>query len=397
MCKAAMARLPTARSLAAPTVSRHPTTCPHCLSWARQAPSLWPRGKQCRIWRHATNCIAMATRHRGLISPRIQPGSRLTSEQPQSRLRAGRARRAAGQQSPLCPRPQPGRVPHSGAPASGHPGRARLGSVVPGGSPGCRRRPGAPGGAAGGWRSAATTLSPPSTPRTASCPQPLREEPGRHQHLHPPGSPLSPPPQGSSFLPSLRPGTTHCSATPEQPGAAAQVTHARATLPPVSAVTHGPSLAPGTGRPSRLGGCFWRGGGSWTRLEGTDWARHWVHGGRRRWAMLWWLVLPPPSPTTPCSVPHLWGRRERNKKPGRGDKRIRMCPPLQQPDLLALAPQTDGSLPPQALTPKHRGPGRAPCHCGPQAKPAPKGPGQGVPKETHSLCTKVGSADVNWL
>lgn len=125
-----------------------------------------------------------------------------------------------------------------------------------------------PGGAAGGQRSAATALSPPSTPHTASCPQPLWEKPGRYQHLHPPGSPLSPPRQGSSFLPGLRPDTTHFRATLEQPGAAARVTHARATLLPVSAVTHGPSLALGTRHPSWLGSCFGRGGGSWTRLGG---------------------------------------------------------------------------------------------------------------------------------
>lgn len=186
----ARAEPPRPRSLAAPAVPEHLTACPRCPSRLRQAPSPWPRGKRCRIWRRATNCIAMATRHRGLISPRIQPGSRLTSEQPQSRLRAGRARRAAEpHMSPAAARS--GVLPWD-------PGtRARPGSVVPGGSPGCRRRPGAPGGAAGGQRSAATALSPPSTPRTASCPQPLREESARHQLLQPPRSPLDPPPQAS--------------------------------------------------------------------------------------------------------------------------------------------------------------------------------------------------------
>lgn len=62
------------------------TSCCMCPlpSQSCQALSPWPRGKRCGIWRRATNCIAMATRHRGLISPRIQPGSWLTSEQPRA-------------------------------------------------------------------------------------------------------------------------------------------------------------------------------------------------------------------------------------------------------------------------------------------------------------------------
>lgn len=73
--------------------------------------------------------------------------------------------------------PWPERVPRHGVPAHGHLSRAWPGSVVPGGSPGCRRRPGAPAGAAGGQHSGVTVPSPPSTPHTASCPRPLQEEP----------------------------------------------------------------------------------------------------------------------------------------------------------------------------------------------------------------------------
>lgn len=71
-----------------PLPGTHHARTPCCmsplLSQPCQAQSPWPRGKQCGIWRRATNCIAMATRHRGLISPRIQPGSWLTSEQPRA-------------------------------------------------------------------------------------------------------------------------------------------------------------------------------------------------------------------------------------------------------------------------------------------------------------------------
>lgn len=187
----------------------------------------------------------MATRRRGLISPRIQPGSGLTSEQPRRRLRAGRARQ--GRQA-------------AGPPAlSGavRPGTARHGSAVPRGSPGCRRRPGAAGGAAGpaGQHAAATALSPPSTPRTGWCPRPLRGELGRLQRLHPwqdGGSGRAP--WGSHPSPHMRPDTTRgrdpsfpprrCGAGDSRPGSWSACVSGNARHPPGT----------GTGRTSRLGG-----------------------------------------------------------------------------------------------------------------------------------------------
>lgn len=127
-CKATMAGLPGARSPAAPAMPEHPAACPCCPSRPRQAPSPWPRGKRCRIWRRATNCIAMATRHRGLISPRIQPGSRLTSEQPQSRLRAGRAGWAAEPHAPPATA-RPGAPPWGPGTRAPWPGTAGLGGT----------------------------------------------------------------------------------------------------------------------------------------------------------------------------------------------------------------------------------------------------------------------------
>lgn len=173
------------------------------------------------------------------------------------------------------------------------------------------------------------------------------------QQLSPTSSPLSPPPQGSSLLPGLRPDTTHCRAAPEQPCAAARVTHTWATLPPVSALTCGPSLALGTGHPSWLGGCFGRGGGSWTRLGGerTGPGAECMEGGGtgpccRGLVLLHRLQHPPPQ--FPIS-----GAGEKGEKKCVGDKSTYMHPPLQQSDLLVPAPQMDRSMPPEAMTLKH--------------------------------------------
>jgi len=78
----------TCKAVGAPAVLGHPFPIP--------VPTAM--GKRCGIWRRATTRIAMVTRRRGLISPRIQPSSGLTSEPAVSRL-WGRAGQAAG---PRC-------------------------------------------------------------------------------------------------------------------------------------------------------------------------------------------------------------------------------------------------------------------------------------------------------
>lgn len=112
--------------------------------------------------------------------------------------------------------PWPGQAPRHGVLAHGYLSRAWLGLVVPGGNPGCRRRPGAPAEAGGGQHSGVTVPSPPSTPHTASCPRPLQEEPCPTSAPPFPQQPSQCPnhcPRGSSFLSSLRPDTTRCCST----------------------------------------------------------------------------------------------------------------------------------------------------------------------------------------
>lgn len=159
---------------------------------------------------------------------------------------------------------------------------------------------------------------------------------GRCQQLRPAGNPLSPPPWDSGFLLGLRPDTTRCRAALEQLGAAAWVTHARATLPPLSAVTHGPSLAPGSGRPSRLGACFGRGGGSWARLRGgMNWARCvWRQTALGLAAGGWHpsTISKIPLPNSPSL-----GQEGKEQKGMGGNKSSCSRSLPQQPDLLAPA------------------------------------------------------------